>query len=62
MKESERVRATCPLETAEERTWKEGELMGTRAGDRRGSTDRKRWSEGDSPSGDGRRKEGVPNA
>jgi len=36
--------------------------LGTAEGGTHQSTDRKRWSEGDSPSGDGRRKEGMPNA
>jgi len=35
-KESERVRATRPLETAEKRTWNESDVMRARAGDSRG--------------------------
>ena len=35
--------------------------LGTAEGGTHQSTDRKRWSEGDSPSRDGRRKEGMPN-
>ena len=39
-----------------------GHELGTAEGGTRQRTDRERWSEGDSPTGDGRRKEGMPNA